>query len=205
MLTLSQDPELAVLLREYSTAGGVIDFVAFTGLQGPVASPAEHREAARLAMAEIKRRIEETSSLFRLDVLCEPDEPQRITVQKFTGPSFDWRNQTLLSPQSRVRSGIHPEAFTRKSDNDSVTSGYADAFSDPPHGLSLPWTRLNELFMAINDRLWGGLHETLDAWSWPTDWCNYFDEGHEWWGAFYWTVYSEPTGLIVTVAASASD
>ncbi|HSN86963.1 MAG TPA: hypothetical protein VL025_09415 [Thermoanaerobaculia bacterium] len=206
MLTVFQDPELARLLQEYSQAGGVIDYVVFTGLQDRVASPAEHREAALLAMDEIKRQIERPPSCFTLRVLHPPGEPRLITAREFAGPFYDWRTEALVSPWSKGEVDPSPlQEPPREPAYDFATRGYAQAFGDPPHGLWLQGEPLNELFTAINDRLWGGLHEALDVRSWPTDWCNYFDEGHEWWGSFYWTVHSERTGLLVTVAASSTD
>lgn len=45
----------------------------------------------------------------------------------------------------------------------------------------------------------------LEIVSWSTDWSPYFDAGHEWWGAFLWTVYVPAREWIVVVAASATD
>jgi hypothetical protein len=86
--------------------------------------------------------------------------------------------------------------------------GYHYAFYYPPYnlqglrdenGYSLEW-----LFSAMNHALFGDDNEALTIYAWSTDWADYFNQGHEWWGSFLWTVYSTQTKLMVGIAASAS-
>lgn len=47
--------------------------------------------------------------------------------------------------------------------------------------------------------------EALEAYAWTTDWSNYFDDGHEWWGAGCWTVYDRKRQRFAVMLASTTD
>ena len=47
--------------------------------------------------------------------------------------------------------------------------------------------------------------EKLIAYSWSTDWSDYFDDGHEWWGASCWSVYDPDRDRIAVISASNTD
>ena len=39
----------------------------------------------------------------------------------------------------------------------------------------------------------------------PTDCSDYFDDGREWWGTYFWTIYSPQNGLYTGIMGSATD
>ena len=45
----------------------------------------------------------------------------------------------------------------------------------------------------------------LEVFGWTTDWSDYFDEGHEWWGSLCLTVYDQTLGRFVIIMAAATD
>ncbi|MBP5293222.1 MAG: hypothetical protein J6023_03735 [Clostridia bacterium] len=45
----------------------------------------------------------------------------------------------------------------------------------------------------------------LEVYEWTTDWSDYFDDGHEWWGAVCYTVYDKLLERFVVIMASATD
>jgi hypothetical protein len=186
---------LDAALREYQNAGGVIDYVPFVLAHGRP-SLASHCEAATLAMKQLllDRFLERSSS---------PTPPTPVDVKQFVGPYYDWQLQSLLDPWQRTSSG----GGSRGSNvvTDFITFGYADAFSDPPYSLQCPREHASTVFRTINRELFGALDDDLTIFSWPTDWSAYFEAGHEWWGAFYWTVFSQATSRLVVVAASTTD
>ena len=78
---------------------------------------------------------------------------------------------------------------------------YRKAFLDPPHGN--PYT--DEDFERVNAVLFPGGTECLEVYRWTTDWSEYFDEGHEWWGVLCLTVYDRTLDRFVVIMASATD
>ena len=78
---------------------------------------------------------------------------------------------------------------------------YRRAFLDPPHGNSYT----DEDFERVNAVLFPGGAEDLEIYRWTTDWSEYFDEGHEWWGSLCLTVYDKTLDRFVVIMASATD
>ncbi len=85
-------------------------------------------------------------------------------------------------------------------DSDSRLN-YRRAFLRPPHENA--YTDAD--FDRVNAVLFPGGAEGLEVYRWTTDWSDYFDEGHEWWGALCLTVYDKTLDRIVVIMASATD
>ncbi|MBQ9429510.1 MAG: hypothetical protein IJU41_08210 [Clostridia bacterium] len=78
---------------------------------------------------------------------------------------------------------------------------YRKAFLCPPH----PNGYTDADFDRVNALLFPGGAKSLEVYRWTTDWSEYFDEGHEWWGALCLTVYDKTLDRFVVILASASD
>ena len=78
---------------------------------------------------------------------------------------------------------------------------YRRAFLYPPHGNSYT----GKDFVRINAALFPEGTDRLEVYEWTTDWSDYFDEGHEWWGALCLTVYDKRLDRFVVILASATD
>jgi hypothetical protein len=91
---------------------------------------------------------------------------------------------------------------------------YWYAFLEPPHGTQfkiLPDGRKIEHeytiedFQGVNQILFPNGTKDLTVLEWNTDWSDYFNEGHEWWGAACWSVYDHSLERFVIIMASATD
>jgi len=80
-------------------------------------------------------------------------------------------------------------------------ANYRGAFLYPPHGGRYS----NKAFDRVNAALFPNGTDGLEAYEWTTDWSEYFDEGHEWWGALCLTVYDKTLDRFVVIMASATD
>ena len=78
---------------------------------------------------------------------------------------------------------------------------YRKAFLCPPHGNAYT----DEDFERVNAVLFPGGTDELEIYRWTTDWSDYFDEGHEWWGALCLTVYDKNVDRFTVIMASATD
>ena len=78
---------------------------------------------------------------------------------------------------------------------------YRKAFLCPPHENSYT----DKDFDRVNAVLFPGGTDESEVYRWTTDWSEYFDEGHEWWGALCLTVYDKTLDRFVIIMASATD
>ena len=60
-------------------------------------------------------------------------------------------------------------------------------------------------FDRVNAALFPNGTDGLEVYRWTTDWSDYFDDGHEWWGTLCLTVYDKSTGRFAVLLASATD
>ena len=60
-------------------------------------------------------------------------------------------------------------------------------------------------FDRVNAALFPNGTNELEVYEWTTDWSDYFDEGHEWWGALCFTVYDKTLDRFAVIMASATD
>lgn len=82
-----------------------------------------------------------------------------------------------------------------------LASSYWRAFLMPPHGggcTEADFSRLNAVLFPQGT-------DGLTVFSWSTEWSDYFDDGHEWWGASCWSVYDAKTERYAVIMASATD
>lgn len=78
---------------------------------------------------------------------------------------------------------------------------YRKAFLFPPY----PHSYTEKDFDRINRVLFPNGTDCLEVYQWSTNWSEYFDEGHEWWGTLCLTVYDKSLDRFVVILASATD
>jgi len=78
---------------------------------------------------------------------------------------------------------------------------YCKAFLYPPHGNNYNMMDFNK----INSVLFPNGKDELEVYEWTTDWSDYFDDGHEWWGTLCVTIYDKSLDRFVVIMASATD
>ena len=86
-------------------------------------------------------------------------------------------------------------------ENFGTTVPYWYALMEPVHG------RRNkpEDFKKVNEVLFPNGTDVLDIYEWTTDWSDYFDAGHEWYGACCWSVYDKTLNRYAVMLVSATD
>ncbi len=78
---------------------------------------------------------------------------------------------------------------------------YRKAFLNPPYECD--YTEKD--FDLINTALFPNGFSELSVYEWTTDWSDYFDDGHEWWGTLCYTVYDKTLDRFAVILASATD
>lgn len=78
---------------------------------------------------------------------------------------------------------------------------YWYAFLEPPYGNKYSI----EDFRMVNAALFPKGINHLEILSWSTNWSDFFDAGHEWWGAACWSIYDRLENRYVVILASCTD
>jgi hypothetical protein len=186
--------DLAILLDAFDKRGGVLAF-AFYDPTPRGCSAESHRDAAWQfldARATASREFRNT---------IDTDNPlARLLTYKWNDTKL--RGRQIPFHEFWGTDDVEPKPTSGIPDID----GYKPAFFHPPHGLHGGVSGNLHLFESINSHVLGDVDRTtLTIWSWSTDCSSYFDDGHEWWGAFLWTVARPDMETIVVIAASATD
>ena len=78
---------------------------------------------------------------------------------------------------------------------------YWYAFLEPPHTSGYG----PDDFRKVNSVLFPKGVDQLEIYEWTTDWSDYFDDGHEWWGTACWSIYDKRMNRYVVIMAEATD
>ncbi len=107
-----------------------------------------------------------------------------------------WRFDIKSAKGERISSF---ELFSNKCEKGNLN--YRDAFLNPPHKNYYT----DKDFMNFNRELFPKGIDDLEVFKWNTDWSDYFDDGHEWWGTLCLTIYDKSLGRFIIIMASATD
>jgi len=198
MRNKASDSQLCSLLARFDVAGGVLDYV-FLERQDAGPPNACHRVAALAGMAEIDRRLEQwaiqnASAKSPIEIFFRV----RWDEAKLTGEQVSF--STFWGTDD-----VEPKPIGDRAWSIPNVDGYKTAFFHPPYTLRGSASEKADLFAAINRYVLGADPEQAEIFSWSTDWSNYFEAGHEWWGAFYWTIRPAGSQRMVVVGASSTD
>ncbi len=124
---------------------------------------------------------------------------------------FEWDESRLTGKRISFEEFIGtrapgPKELAANSWNVSNVDGLLTAFFHPPYGILGSMQSNMLLFDKLVDALSGpDANSDLEIYSWDTACSNCFDDGHEWWGAFFWTISRKSDMLLIVVVASATD
>ena len=170
------------LVKEFEEKGLVLDYVILQGEDKYIHNLEAHKKAAITAMKLINERVSGIEITY--------DETKLFAEES----SYNHLFARLGDPCSLIKSEKDGHWKTTN------YAAYANAFLQPPYGSTLT----EEDFDKMNSVLFSD-KMALDICRWNTEWSNYFDEGLEWWGAYYWTVYDPKGKYFVVIGASATD
>ncbi len=159
---------------------------------GPYRGEDSHRAALEEAMRALAAEDGEDGPAWGFDARRASARP--IAAETLLAlPETPWKHK------EKWKDGSEITVFDFYSDGGPIP--YWFAFLEPPHGSrDTPGD-----FAAVNAALFPLGTAALEAYEWSTDWSDYFDDGHEWWGTGCWSVYDPGKGRFAVILASATD
>ena len=191
--------------REYHLVGEVdyhllSDDKAYEGMES-------HREALRVVFEWLVKQSIEDKERARImfgDDLADKLRPLVYDIDKAKPSPLD--PQVFFYCPKIVKIDYYGSVFydaewKPNDENFGTTVPYWYALMEPVHG------RRNkpEDFKEVNKVLFPNGTDTLDIYEWITDWSDFFDAGHEWYGACCWSVYDKTMNRYAVMLVSATD
>ena len=190
---------------EYHLVGEVLYYL----LRGdkPYEGMSSHREALRFVFDLLVKDSIEDKEKARMtfgDEFADKLLPLVCDVDKAKPSPLD--PQVFFYCPNIVRTDHYGNAFydaawVPNDENFGTTVPYWYALMEPIHG------RRNkpEDFKKVNEVLFPNGTDALDVYEWTTDWSDFFDAGHEWYGACCWSVYDKALSRYAVILVSATD
>ena len=164
-----------------------------------------HREALRLVFDRlVQQSIEDKESARKMfgDDLADRIRPLVYDIDKAQPSPLD--PQVFFYCPNIVRTDYYGNVYYDagwEPENNGTTVPYWYALMEPVHG------RRNkpEDFKKVNEGLFPNGTDALDIYEWTTDWSDFFDAGHEWYGACCWSIYDKTLNRYAVMLVSATD
>ncbi len=185
---LADDPFYAVLAAHRDVC---VDYCLIR-CDAPYRGLASHRAALGFALQCLSADSEEDGPVWSGEVEKATARPI-AAAELLALPTAPWKRTEQYKGTS-VTAYLTPRA-------DGGPIPYWFAFLEPPHGSGDGPAD----FTAVNAALFPAGTAALEAYAWSTDWSDYFDDGHEWWGAGCWSVYDRALDRFAVILASATD
>ncbi|MBP3866844.1 MAG: hypothetical protein J6D25_03425 [Eggerthellaceae bacterium] len=202
MHELTQDPFYKLIGEKYSRCA--IDYYLIAP-DFPYRGVRSHREAVLFAMLkEIERYLEDqrTSEEKWAGRVRDDFFPWSLDFAKAQAHRID--AEEFLFVPTIVRTIKGGSVIYDRKDPD-VDAGeqipYWYAFLEPPQWFDAT----PDDFRRVNEVLFPEGADAIEVYEWTTDWSNYFDAGHEWWGAACWSAYDRHLNRFAVLFASATD
>lgn len=182
--------------------GMVLNYVIWEGDKNYIGEES-HKQAAIEAMRIIAKRCDDWAlNKMRNDPNCikrtrEDFRTINIYENKIQGKLYS-NKQFFARPEDLYY--IDKPKLKSRSWSTEQYSAYAYSFLEPPYGnilLLKDWEELNDILFPNRDN--------ITIYTWNTEWSNYFEDGLEWWGAYFWTVYDNVLNTFVVIGASSTD
>lgn len=171
------------VIREYHQKGVVLDYFILQDENESINNLEGHKKAAIAAMKILAKERTYMNIEYDESKMCA----EKYSVEQFFALPED--------PYYIDKPDVKSRAWYTNNDE-----AYAYAFLETPYGndyVIKDFERFNSILFPNKDG--------LTIYQWNTEWSNYFEEGLEWWGAYYWTIYDSSSGLFIVVGASTTD
>ena len=217
-IELIENIEIKNKLKEFDNYGGRIDFNFFK-VDKSISEYNSHFLTAKNSILELQRNSHYFKLEFEENKMSESGT--KISVEEFFGPWFDFKSMKPILRGFKSLNNLF--YFDSKEINENIvnvrdlkifknersnlsTFGFTQAFLNPVHGFRVSNNifETGQYFLDFCNYLFSDLNK-IEVFKWNTDCSNYFDDGKEFWGTHFWTVYNPKRGYYIGITASDTD
>ena len=227
-MTTIEIPKFIEKYKVFEREGGVIDFRIFqldteqedTPYQKhlavaqqtliSVAEKANTRLDRMAAKSKINRK-----KLFTMDYYFSvlKDSGKEISVQDFMGWQYEEVSGRIILSGGKLHNRYFyyddkevPEKAVAMTEEDLKKEAFAYAFFQPPYSFMITKSNFEKgIFFLDFCRLLFTDISQIEVCKRSTDSSNYFDEGKDWWGSFFCTVYNPCRDWYIGILAATTD
>ncbi|HHO54838.1 MAG TPA: hypothetical protein ENK21_00455 [Trueperaceae bacterium] len=218
------------LLQEIDSAGVEVNYFLARKEADDRDEYSSHMKTALLTLEKVKNDIDTYFERLLLDekyrnnkredfyqIQIDPSKlyGTRIGLREFLGRyyCFERHKATIRGESSEFLNSYFWAGDTETTDNvvdldkqfGDMDNGYAYAFFEPPYGIRGSAKEKEALFHRLERQFFGKFDVKAQIWNWSDECSNYFEEGNEWWGAYFYTYSLRDSDTILGVVASATD
>ena len=227
-MNILEVPEFIEKYKAYERAGGMIVFRIFQLDTEQEDTPYQkHLAVAQQTLIsvaeEVNTRLDCISAkskinrkkLFTMDydfgVL--KDSGKEISVQDFMVWQYEEISGRVILKGGKLYNQYFyyddkevPEKAVTMTEEDLKKEAFAYAFFQPRNSFMYRHSNFEKgnFFLDFCRLLFTDISQ-IEVYKWSTDSSNYFDEGKEWWGSFFWTVYNPYQDWYIGIIASTTD
>lgn len=126
--------------------------------------------------------------------------PWKFDIGKAKGNVIDTASFFVvprLLRKDRHGNNLYDSDYSNPKVNEKMPYWYA--FLEPPIEAG---RHSAEEFEMLNNALFPNGIDSVEVYDWSTDWSDYFNSGHEWWGASCWTCYDKSLDRYAVILVS---
>ena len=227
-MNIIEIPKFIEKYKAYERAGGMIDFRIFQLDTEQDDTPYQkHLAVAQQTLIsvaeEVNTRLDRIAAkskinrkkLFTMDYDFSvlKDSGKEISVQDFMGWQYEEISGRVILKGGKLYNQYFyyddkevPEKAVTMTEEDLKKEAFAYAFFQPRYSFMYRHSNFEKgnFFLDFCRLLFTDISQ-IEVYKWSTDSSNYFDEGKEWWGSFFWTVYNPYQDWYIGIIASTTD
>jgi hypothetical protein len=231
-IKLLEMPEISSKFEDYETKGGILDFKIFkinnyqnerdAHLQTAIETLKDVKKASDTYFTNLSKSLNDSDKNIYFEMAIDfskiENSSEKIPLIAFLGPYYDLElnkpiirglvlsNHFYFDQQEAKENAIDINKRIKKYGKNGHSTGFTDAFLNPPYSLKCGNTIYEQgnYFNDFCQFLFTDLSK-ISIFKWSTDCSNYFDNGKEWWGTHFWTIYNPEKDWFIGALASTTD
>lgn len=141
------------------------------------------------------------------------DSGKEISVQDFMGWQYEEVSGRIILSGGKLHNRYFyyddkevPEKAVAMTEEDLKKEAFAYAFFQPPYSFMITKSNFEKgiFFLDFCRLLFTDILQ-IEVCKWSTNSSNYFDEGKDWWGSFFWMVYNPCRDRYIGILAATTD